>query len=308
MQISINDLFNATGNVQDIWSLSVKGHRHILHPVPGVTLLEQSVCASKSVEIVEQAQPGLYLSFYSSASTKQKSSLKKHQRANHNNDCVQVTYLPKTASGTFPLEIDTSYNLTQIHLTPERCASLTGETEDKILSYFLEVGDKLGNKGNVITLSNTHQLKEAVRPLLVCAFGDSKSISLTGKIYNLFFEILEHLQITKHINACEDCQNKILSGQNLLEVAFSSTRSTKEIAQAVGLNQTAFELGFHHLTGQSTTHYQKHIRVKQAALKIKDSPEKKSEIVMGSGLSEEEFEETFLKQFGVLSHQYGQIH
>ncbi|ADZ90716.1 hypothetical protein [Marinomonas mediterranea] len=307
MQISIHDLFNAAGNVQDIWSLSVTGHRNTLHPAPGVTLLEQSICVSRNLEVIEEARPGLYISFYSSCSKTHADTSKQHCDSD-NNECVQITYLPRKVEGAFPLNIDTHYHLTQIHLTPERCAALTGEPEDKIMSYFLEASDELGNSTNVVKLPITEQLKQVIQPVIERKPSTSRAISMTGKIYNMFFEIIEHLQIVKHINSCGDCQNKVLNGQNLLEVAFSSKHSIERTAQTVGLNQTAFEVGFFYLVGQSISTYKKQIRIKQAALELKNAPDKKGKIVTDTGLSMEEFEEAFLKQFGILSHHYGQIH
>jgi AraC-like DNA-binding protein len=295
MQISMRDVYDTTGNIQEDVAQWLSGHKQALALLPNLHWLNQHLSSNTDLSIHEEAQSGLYFSFLGNGPIKSAQDI----------NSVQIAYQARPISGHFYIAKDEQYSLLQARISPAHLAAVLGETEEQIIQHFTNMRDKLGNENATIQLPVTGRTRSLIEPILA---HKGHSISLAGHLYALIFTLIEQLQMLNHLSQCEDCQRKLFHAQNLIETPQHDALNIQHLAQQVGLNTEALAIGFNLIVGQSIEIYCTRSRIKSAAAKLRQDPSAKPFIVAQSGFSEDQFEAAFIQHFGVSSHQYGQIH
>ena len=295
MQLTMRDVYDNAGQIKEEVASWLSGHKQQLALLPNLHLLNQHLSSNTDVSIHEEAHSGLYFSFLGTGPIKTAKDI----------NSVQISYQPKNIRGHFVMTRGDEHSLLQTRISPAHLAAVLGETEDQIIQHFTAMRDKLGNKNAVITLPVTERTITAVEPILA---HKGHSISLAGHLYALIFTLIEQLQMLSHLSQCESCQSKLFHAQNLIETPAYDTLNIKHLAEQVGLNVEALDIGFNLIVGQPVESYCTRSRIKFAAAQLRQDPSAKPHIVAQSGFSEDQFEAAFIQHFGVSSHQYGQIH
>ncbi|MCB5160674.1 AraC family transcriptional regulator [Marinomonas algarum] len=295
MQLHLRDVYSEQGAVKSEFSSWLKGHRRFSALLPNLSLVNQYLNSHVDLLIQEDAPAGLYFSFIGKGPIHSVNDI----------DSVQISYHPKSIHGQFLVEKNQPKSILQARITPSLLASVLGETEEQIIQHFSGMKEKLGIDNGIIELSVTVNTTRSLIPVLN---HQGHAISLAGHIYSLIFGLIEQLQLLSHLSQCNNCQRKLFQAQNLVEMPEHDTPNIHRLAQQVGLNTEALEIGFHLITGQSIERYCLHNRIQSAAAKIRQDPSAKTHILAQSGFSEDQFEAAFIQHFGIDIHQYGQIH
>ncbi len=295
MQFGMNDVYDINGMIKEEAASSLAGHRQQRHLLPNLRWLNQHLSAKTDVTLREEAERGLYFSLLS----------EKVIRSANDVETIQICYQPKNIQGEVFITKGQEYALLQAHISADHLAAVLAETENQIIQHFTTMRDQLGNNNGVISLCVTEKTRAIIDALLS---HEGQSISLAGHVYSLIFTLIEQLQIQSHLTRCENCQSKIFKAQNFLEMPDYDVLNIPQLARLVGLNTTALLVGFQLFVGQSIDSYYRLGRIKCAAALLREDPSAKSYIVAQSGFSEAQFEAAFIKQFGISSHHYAQIH
>ncbi|RBP84136.1 AraC family transcriptional regulator [Marinomonas rhizomae] len=295
MQLNMRDVYDNAGNIKEEVAPWLSGHKQLFSLLPSLQLINQHLSSNADVSIHEEAQSGIYFSFLASGPIKTAKDI----------NSVQITYQPKNINGQFMMAKGDEHSLLQTRISPVQLAAILGETEDQIIQHFTAMGEKLGNEHGIIQLPITERTMSSMDLILA---HKGHSISLAGHLYSVIFTLIEQLQMLSHLSQCEDCQSKLFHAQNLIETPEHDALNIKRLAQQVGLNTEALEIGFNLIVGQPIEHYCTRSRIKSAAAQLRQDPSAKPHIVAQSGFSEDQFEAAFIQHFGVSSHQYGQIH
>lgn len=295
MQLSMNDAYDNNGMIKEEATSSLAGHRQQRHLLPNLCWLNQHVSAKTNITLREEAQPGLYFSLLSEKAIRSASDVK----------TIQISYQAKNIQGDVFITKGQEYSLLQAHISPNHLAAVLAETENQIIQHFTAMRDQLGNGNGVISLCVTEKTRAIIDALLS---HEGQSISLAGHLYSLIFTLIEQLQIQSHLARCENCQSKIFKAQNFLEMPDYDVLNIPQLAHLVGLNTTALLVGFQLFVGQSIEGYYLEGRIKYAAAQLREDPSAKHYIVAQSGFSAAQFEAAFIKQFGISSDHYAQIH
>jgi AraC-like DNA-binding protein len=295
MQLNMHDLYDNTGKVKNEMASCLTGHKRLSVLLPNLQLLNQHLHSNADIHIHEEAQAGLYFSFLGTGPINTIDDIAS----------VQVSYQPQKVHGVLTMSKDDQVSLLQIRISTAHLASALGETEEQVIQYFSSMKEKLGNENAIIQLPFTKKMAITSAPILS---HSGHSISLAGHVYAVIFNLIEQLQMLKHLSECESCQRKLFQAQNLIEALEHEALNLKHLAQQVELNPEALALGFYLIVGQSLEKYWTGSRIQFAAAKLRQNPTEKGNIVAQSGFSEAQFEAAFIQHFGVSSHQYGQIH
>ncbi|WP_191602741.1 AraC family transcriptional regulator [Marinomonas algicola] len=295
MHLTMQDIYDDHGDVEDTLHEWVQGHKKQVHLLAGLQFSNMHLRAKKDTVFTETAKKGVYFSFIGSKSIQSVDDI----------HSVQIHYQKDVISGQFSMKQFEERSLLQVVISTEYLSLILGQTEDQVIQHFTSMEQILGNTDPYITLPLTRTVSKLCESMLN---HTGLSISLAGHIYACMFTLIEQIQMLKHLSECEGCQSKLFKAQNLLEVPAGKVLDLDELAFSVGLNIDALSIGFMHLVGQSIESYHQRIRIAFAAEKLRKDPNAKPHIIKQSGFSEEQFESVFTQHFGVNSTQYRQIH
>lgn len=296
MRISINDIYNEDGEVSACMSDSFSGYKTTYQLMSGLTLTQQEIKCAQDTLFFEHAKGGIYFSLLGNKSAYSPSDL----------DSLQVSYFDKDVAGEFELKANETRSLVQVHFEPELLGNALNERPENLVAFIKTLIHKIAPTKSVVCLPITAQNHANIKPLMET--NAQRQLSLVGQIYAFAFLVLEQMQTLSHMLSCNDCQSKLFNVQNLLEADIGITKELTELTHQAGLNADALELGFYHLVGQTVTHYRDQVRLKRAAAMLRTDHYSRSEIVAKTGFSEDQFEAMFIRQFGVPTNQYGQVH
>ncbi len=293
MRISADTLYETNGQIADHWSKFVSGSRHIkAAATASIQLIQQSTYVKQAITIEENLAPGLYLTFTHDEET----------YTAHNIVSAQVTPVYEAATVDWSVTQKQTFHWSQIYLTWELLAQVTGEQLENVMHFFKQrVAMETGGAFN-LTVSS-----DLVEDLSAVFSQQGSNLAFTGKLYSTLFQVIEHIQVTNHLSQCENCQKKLFSGQNLLEANFKLTAKT--LARNVGLTRTALEIGFPIITGMTLTEYQIEAAIRKAMSKQSSdtSLDLAKLITAETGLAQADVEKACVKRFGVMSHQLGSM-
>ena len=293
MYIPADKLFDTNGQIAHQWSQLVAGKRTEKTPAAApIKLSQQSTFVKQAITIEENVASGLYITF-----THDSENLIAENVTN-----IQITPVYQDATVDWSVNEARAFHWSQVYLTWALLAQITGESEHNAKHFFQQ--RVASETGGSITLVATMDL---VRDLKALLNQNGKSLAFTGKLYSVLFQTIEHIQISNHLQNCENCQKKLFSSQNLLETNFKLT--TPSLAKSVGLSCTAIELGFPIITGMTLTEYQIETAVRKAMAKQTSSTtlDLAKLITAETGLAQADVEKACVKRFGVMSHQLGSM-
>jgi len=296
MRISINDIYNEEGEVSSLMSDAFSGYKNTYQLMSGLTLTQQEIKCFQDTVFFEKAERGIYFSLLGKQSVYSPADL----------DSLQVSYFDNDVAGEFEVKADEIHSLVQVHFEPELLANALNEKQAGLIGFLKTLMHKIAPTKSVVCLPITNKSHTNIKPLI--ENNAQRQLSLVGQIYAFAFLALEQMQTLSHMLSCNDCQSKLFNVQNLLEADIGITKELTEFAYQAGLNADALELGFYHLVGQTVTQYRDQIRLKRAAAMLRTDHYSRSEIVAKTGFSEDQFEAMFIRQFGVPTNQYGQVH
>ncbi|OUR70077.1 hypothetical protein A9Q77_07825 [Marinomonas sp. 42_23_T18] len=296
MQIPINDIYNEDGLVSALMSDAFSGYKNTYHLMPGLSITQQEVKCSQDTLFFEEAKSGIYFSVLANQTV--------HSPADF--DSLQISYFDHDVAGEFEVKKGEVRSLIQAHFDPELLANALSELPDNLMAFFKTLMHKISPTKNVVCLPVTDRNHTNIKSLM--EINAQKQLSLVGQVYAFAFLALEQMQTLSHMLSCNDCQSKLFNVQNLLEADIGKTKELTEFAYQAGLNADALELGFYHLVGHTITQYRDQARLKRAAAMLRTDQYSRSEIVAKTGFSEDQFEAMFIRQFGVPTNQYGQVH
>lgn len=293
MHIPADKLFDTNGQIAHQWSQLVSGKR--VEKVPAaaqIKLSQQTTYVKQAITIEENLAAGLYITF-----THDSENLIAENVTN-----IQITPVYQDATVDWSVNDARAFHWSQIYLTWELIAQITGESSQNAKHFFQQrVATETGGS---ITLAVTTDLIQDLKAVLE---HQGRNLAFTGKLYSILFQTIEHIQVSNHLANCENCQKKLFSSQNLLETNFKLT--TKSLAKSVGLTCTAIELGFPIITGMTLTEYQIETAVRKAMAKQTSctTVDLAKLITAETGLAQADVEKACVKRFGVMSHQLGSM-
>ncbi|EAQ67002.1 transcriptional regulator [Marinomonas sp. MED121] len=296
MRIGINDLYNQEGQVSSHLSHAFSGYKQTHQLMSGLSITQQEIGCSEDTLFFEEAKAGVYFSLLGNKSVFSPTDF----------DSLQVSCFDNDVAGEFEVKAGELRSLIQIHFEPELLANALNEVPETLMVFFKTLIHKIAPTKNVVCLPITERNLTNVG--LLMAANEQRQLSLVGQVYAFAFLALEQMQTLSHMLSCNDCQSKLFNVQNLLEADIGITKELTEFANQAGLNADALELGFYHLVGQTVSQYQDQFRLKRAAAMLRTDHYSRSEIVAKTGFSEDQFEAMFIRQFGVPTNQYGQVH
>lgn len=296
MHISINDIYNEDGQVSTLMADAFSGYKHTHQLMPGLSITQQEITCCEDTLFFEEAKGGIYFSLLGNQTT--------HSPVDF--DSLQISYFDHDVAGEFDVKAGDVRSLIQVHFEPELLAHALNEDTDSLMAFFKTLMHKIAPTKNVVSLPITDRNHTNIKSLM--EINAQRQLSLVGQVYAFAFLALEQMQTLSHMLSCNDCQSKLFNVQNLLEADIGITKELTEFAYQAGLNADALELGFYHLVGQTVTQYRDQSRLKRAAAMLRTDHYSRSEIVARTGFSEDQFEAMFIRQFGVPTNQYGQVH
>lgn len=296
MRISINDIYDQNGKVSTLMADAFSGHKNTYELMSGLTLVQQEISCSQDTLFFEEAKGGIYFSLLGNQSAYSPSDF----------ESLQVSYFDNDVAGEFEVKAGEVRSLIQVHFTPEMFSSALNEDTQTLIVFLKALIHKIAPTKSVACLPITDRNHTNIKSLM--DINAQRQLSLVGQVYAFAFLALEQMQTLSHMLSCNDCQSKLFNVQNLLEADIGITKELTEFAYQAGLNADALELGFYHLVGQTVTQYRDQVRLKRAAAMLRTDHYSRSEIVAKTGFSEDQFEAMFIRQFGVPTNQYGQVH
>ncbi|WP_067214609.1 hypothetical protein [Marinomonas gallaica] len=290
MIVQAIDLFEETGKVSQRYAYWLSGHQQIKQPLSGLRLVQQQFHIFEPLTIQEHVAAGVYITFNTV------SPLNKLQ----NTTPIQVLPVYEDAQVDWEVTQESKFSWSQIFMTWEQLASITGESIAQVKAFFTRHVSKETGTPKSLTLTRT--LSQEFNRLMQ---RDGKQLALVGKLYNLVLQTIEHIQVQSHIQQCPDCQKKLFESQNIIEA--DQFASTDDLAEQVGLTHTALELGFAVITGMSIGEYQIEIAFRRALAQPNNNQSLASRLTADTGWTQQDIEKACLKRFGVMSHQLGSM-
>lgn len=288
MILQASDLFDETDAIVSRYARWLTGSQRIRTPANGLTLIEQTITTHQPITIEETVAAGVYFTFTM-------------DQAGHPFDQFDTLQIqPILEASTVQWQVDTpkTFAWIQLYISWEQLATLTRESISQTQRFFLRHTGE--DQSRPIQLPNTCALTQDIRHLLQ---HDGKRLGLIGKLYNVVFDAIEHVQVQRHISRCDGCQQKLFQAQNLLES--NTTLSTAQLAHDVDLSVTALELGYVVITQMTLNEYQIEVAIRQALHQTTSGLSLARRINEGTGMASHDIEKACLKRFGVLSHQLG---
>ena len=296
MLININDIYNEDGQVSALMSDAFSGYKNTYHLMQGLSLTQQKISCKQDTTFFEEAKKGVYFSLVADKSV--------HSPTDFSS--LQIGYFDNDIAGEFEVKAGEVRHLIQVHFDANVLAGALNEDTQQLMTFLKSQMHKITPTKSMICLALTQRNHTNIESLM--ALNPQRQLSLVGQVYAFAFLALEQMQTLSHMLSCNDCQSKLFNVQNLLEADIGITKELTEFAYQAGLSADALELGFYHLVGQTVTQYRDQIRLKRAAAMLRTDHYSRSEIVAKTGFSEDQFEAMFIKQFGVPTNQYGQVH
>lgn len=299
MLLEVDNLYDDDGSIRREMRHLVSGHRYHRILTHGLTFLSHQITAHRDFAIKESADEGFYISLVASQPVTSVEDF----------DAIRLAYSEISLSGEISIKQGETRQILQICVSPDQLAAALSESKETVVEHLRHLINQLGER-KILTLPLTQRVKNLAGDLLPAA-GNVRLLSLLGQCYSLTLLIVEQCQTLHHFQKCADCQSKLFKAQNLVEAA-QKPFSSEHLAQRVGLNTEALELGFHQLTGQPLKIYQETTHVMQAAALIRKHQGQQHTLVADYlerwGYSTDQFNALFLRHFGVPTTQYGQVH
>ena len=295
MVINLEDVYDQQGNVNDFVADFLSGSKHVRTLMNGLSITFQTLSAKANLVLSEVAKSGIYISLLSSETITNVTAF----------SAWQLSLLEHNKMGAFEIAKGETKTLVQVHMSPEQLANALNEGTESVSAILKQSTDKLG-QNNIINLPISSEMQALTAPILQAQ--KKPSLSLLSQVYSFVFSTLEHIQMLNHLVQCQDCQNRLFQAQNIVEAETTHTLDEAALAESVGLNLTALELGIYHISGISIQAYIDQVKAKLAATLVRQNTLTRSEIAARTGVAEDQFDALFLRHFGVPSVYYAQVH
>ena len=295
MIINLEDVYDQQGNVNEFVADLISGSKQVRTLMNGLSITFQSLAAKANLVLSEVAKPGIYISLLSPEKIADVSNL----------SSWQLSLLESNKMGTFEIAKGETKTLVQVHISRDQLAKALDEDSESVSTILKQSIHKVG-QNNIIRLPISTEMQALTAPILQAQ--NKTSLSLLSQVYSLVFSTLEHIQMLNHLVQCQDCQNRLFQAQNIVEAEATNTLDEATLAESVGLNLTALELGIYHISGISIQAYIDQIRAKLAAALVRQNTLSRSEMAARTGVAEDQFDALFLRHFGVPSVYYAQVH
>ena len=212
MHISSEALFCDNGMIKPEGAPFAKGQQTFVSGSHGMVFREVTITPLKSWTLECAIASGIYITTYE-------------------NNTVELTTINENTTRTYPLNPNQSLQLKQFHFSWEAlaglCQSDIATTKSTINTW--------SSQGVRIAVNGLNDILKSLR-------ASQNQFEIQSSLYQAAFSLLSALQIQNHLKHCDQCHDKVLRAQNLVESA--PTISLDKLCHQVELSSSALNNGF----------------------------------------------------------------